>query len=68
VREITFIVHRAAEGGYWAEAVGHPLFTQAENLDDLSVMVNDAVECFFDDPAQRPSEIGWRLFREELAA
>lgn len=68
MREITFIVHRAEEGGYWAEAVGHPLFTQAESLDELLLMVQDAVDCFFDNPAERPSEIGWRFVPENKAA
>jgi hypothetical protein len=66
--EITFIVHPAEEGGYWAEAEGYPLFTQGESLDELSVMVRDAVECFFPDPKQRPGIICWRFAEREVAA
>jgi predicted RNase H-like HicB family nuclease len=68
MRDITFVVHRAEEGGFWAEAIGHALYTQAETLDELSAMVEDAVECFFEDEVERPTEITWRFAREKLAA
>jgi hypothetical protein len=66
--EITFIVHPAEEGGYWAEAEGFPLFTQAESLDELSSMVLDAVGCFFADPLARPKSICWRFAQQDIAA
>jgi hypothetical protein len=47
-KEIIFEIHRAEEGGFWAEAVGHAIFTQAENLDELEAMIRDAVECHFE--------------------
>ena len=68
MNDITFIVHRAQEGGYWAEAVGYPLLTQAESLDELAAMVQDAVECFFPDAALRPADIAWRFAHDEVAA
>jgi hypothetical protein len=55
--EIIFSVEESPEGGYEARALDHSIFTQAETLDDLRVMVRDAVRCHFDDAA-RP-----RLFR-----
>lgn len=68
MREITFIVHSAEEGGWWAEAVECALFTQAESLDELSLMVRDALECHFPDPAQRPREVCWRFAQVPVAA
>jgi len=32
------------EGGYAAEALGHSIFTGADNLEELNEMVRDAVQ------------------------
>ena len=68
MREIIFEVKEAPEGGYDATAVGHSVFTQGEDWDDLKEMVRDAVLCHFDDreapkvirlrgrPSRRPQE------------
>ena len=45
--EIIFEVTEAAEGGYDARALGHGVFTQGEDWDDLKEMVRDAVRCHF---------------------
>jgi hypothetical protein len=46
--EIIFSVQESPEGGYEARALGHPIFTQAESMDELREMVRDAVRCHFD--------------------
>lgn len=45
--EVLFEVTKAPEGGYDAQAVGHCIFTQGEDRDDLEAMVQDAVRCHF---------------------
>lgn len=45
--EIIFEVSEAPEGGYDARALGHGVFTQGEDWDDLKEMVRDAVHCHF---------------------
>ncbi|MCF7811612.1 2-oxoisovalerate dehydrogenase [bacterium] len=47
--EIIFLVEEAPEGGYIARAMGESIFTEADDLNDLSKMVQDAVRCHFDD-------------------
>ncbi len=47
--EIIFSVHESPEGGYEARALGHDIFTQAGNMEELRAMVRDAVRCHFDD-------------------
>jgi len=47
--EIIFTVRKSPEGGYVARALDHPIFTQADTLDELKVNVADAVRCHFDD-------------------
>ena len=46
--DITFEVFKAREGGYWARALGHPIFTEAESICELRAMVDDAVRCHFE--------------------
>jgi predicted RNase H-like HicB family nuclease len=46
--EIIFTVEEAAEGGYSARALGYAIHTQAETIEELRTMVQDAVRCHFD--------------------
>ena len=55
--EIIFEVTEAPEGGYNARALGHSVFTQGDDWDDLREMVRDAVLCHFDD--QEPPKLCW---------
>lgn len=43
MREIIFEVTEAPEGGYDARALGHSVFTQGDDWDDLRETVRDAV-------------------------
>lgn len=54
--EIIFSVQESPEGGYEAHALGHPIFTQAESMDELKQMLRDAVACHFEEES-RPSLI-----------
>ena len=65
--EIIFEVTEAPEGGYDARALGHSIFTQGEDWDELKVMVRDAVLCHFDED-DVPRVIGLHLVREEAIA
>lgn len=53
--EIIFEVTEACEGGYNAKALGHDIFTQGEDWDDLKEMVRDAVLCHFD--GEKPPKV-----------
>ena len=65
--EIIFEVTEAPEGGYEARALGHSIFTQGEDWDDLKTMVKDAVLCHFDED-EAPRVIRLHLVREEAIA
>lgn len=58
--EIIFVAEESAEGGFEAHALGHSIFTQADTLEELRLMVHDAVECHFDDN-ERPATIRLRF-------
>jgi hypothetical protein len=53
MNEITFVVSEPPEGGYAAEALGHSIFTGADNLEELNEMVRYALLCHFEDE-ERP--------------
>jgi hypothetical protein len=65
--EIIFAVEEAPEGGFVARAVGHSIFTQANDLDALRDAVRDAIRCHFDD-GDRPKVIRLHFLREEVLA
>ena len=65
--EIIFEVTEAVEGGYDARALGHSIFTQGEDWNDLKAMARDAVRCHFDDE-NMPRVIRLHLIREEAIA
>jgi hypothetical protein len=67
MNEIIFIVHGPPEGGYAAEALGQPIFTVADTVEELNEMVRDAVVCHFEEES-RPKIIGLHFVREELIA
>ena len=46
--DITFAVSESSEGGYWARALDHPIFTQAASIGELRAMADDAVRCHFE--------------------
>ena len=50
--EIIFAVQESSEGGYEARALGHSIHTQAETLEELKVMLQDAVRCHFSPSAE----------------
>jgi hypothetical protein len=63
--EIIFQVQDDVDGGYIAEALGHPIVTQADSMEELKNMVRDAVRCHFDEGA-RPSVIRLHMVRDEV--
>jgi hypothetical protein len=54
--EIIFSVQESPEGGYEASALGHPIFTQADSMEELKSMLRDAVTCHFAE-GSKPSVI-----------
>ena len=48
MKEIVFLVEESQENGYIAKAVNHSIYTQGDNLDELKLMISDAVRCHFD--------------------
>ena len=66
-QEIIFEVTESPEGGYEARALGHSIFTQGNDWNDLKDMARDAVLCHFDNDTA-PRIIRLHLVRDEAIA
>jgi hypothetical protein len=64
--ELIFEVRDAEEGGYCARALGHPIFTEAENWDELRHNVLEAVSLHFEDGGVRPRLVQLHYVKDEL--
>lgn len=65
--EIIFSVQESPEGGYEAHALSAPIFTEADNLEELRSAVRDATECHFEE-GERPKLIRLHFVRDEVIA
>ncbi|MCY4546580.1 MAG: 2-oxoisovalerate dehydrogenase [Gemmatimonadetes bacterium] len=65
--EIIFEVIESDEGGYEARALGHSIFTQGEDWNELKEMAREAVLCHFDE-IDTPKVIRLHQVREEAIA
>ena len=63
--EIVFQVWDSPEGGYEARAVGHSIFTEADDWEHLKYMLRDAVLCHFDD-GEAPQSIRIHIVQAEV--
>jgi len=60
MKEIAFVVDVERDGGYVARAVGHAIFTQADDIRQLRANVLDAVRCHFPKAGDRPRTLRLR--------
>ena len=65
--EIIFTVEEAPEGGYTARALGHSVFTEADDLKTLYQNVKEAVQCHFEEH-EKPKVIRLHFAKEEIIA
>ena len=65
--EITFSVRESPQGGYEAQALSAPIFTQADNVEELRAAVRDATEGHFEE-GERPHLIRLHFVRDEVIA
>jgi hypothetical protein len=63
--EIIFEVEESPEGGYEARALGASIYTQADTIEELKAMTQDAVRCHFEDN-DRPRLIRLHLVKDEV--
>jgi len=64
-KEIIFLIEEDSESGYTARALDHAIFTQANSLDELKLMVQDAVRCHFEE-TEKPPIIRLHFVKDEV--
>ena len=64
--ELIFEIRDAEEGGYYARALGHAIFTEADSWDELRKNVIEAVSLHFEDDAVRPRIVQLHYVKDEL--
>ena len=65
--EVIFLVEDSPEGGYTARALGHSIFTEADDWQELQANVRDAVIGHFEE-GQAPRVVRLHFVREEVIA
>jgi len=63
-----FEVHDAEEGGYFARAPGHSIFTQAESWDELRANTLEVTSLHFEESAVPPNCVQLHYTRDESLA
>ncbi len=64
--ELIFEVRDAEEGGYFARALGHSIFTQAETWEELRSNVLEAVSLHFEHDSAHPRLVQLHYVKDEL--
>lgn len=68
MKELIFEVLEDPSGGFTAAALGFGIHTQGETEEDLKKQVREAVDCYFDESAEKPSLVRLHFVRDELMA
>jgi predicted RNase H-like HicB family nuclease len=68
MKEITFLVKEAEEGGYYAEAVGFGIFAEGETIDELKENIRGGIDCFFIKDEGSPSFAHLHFVKDEILA
>ena len=67
VNEVIFRVSESLDDGYEAQAVGHSIYTQCGEYDELPETLRDAVKCHFSEE-KMPSLIRMYVVKDEVIA
>lgn len=71
MKEIVFTVEQEADGGFVAEASineDEQIVTEGNNIEELKMMIKDALECHFDNPEDMPRTVRLHFIKEEVFA
>ena len=66
MKELTFLVHEAEEGGYYAEAVGVGIFAEGETIEELKQSVKSGIECFYENADDAPAFAHLLYVKDEI--
>jgi hypothetical protein len=66
VMELIFEIRDAEEGGFYASALGHAIFTEAETWEQLRANLLEAVSVHFEEAQVRPRLLQMHYVKDEL--
>ena len=64
--ELIFEIRDAEEGGFYARALGHGIFSQADSWDELRANLLEAVSLHFEGATTRPRLVQMHYVKDEL--
>jgi predicted RNase H-like HicB family nuclease len=64
--ELIFEIRDSGEGGYFARALGHSIFTEADTWEELRQNVLEATSLHFEDSPSRPRLVQLHYVKDEL--
>jgi predicted RNase H-like HicB family nuclease len=64
--ELIFEVRDAEEGGFYARALGHAIFTQGDTWEELRANVLEAAGLHFEDSSVQPRLVQLHYVKDEL--
>lgn len=68
MKELTFLVQEAEEGGYHAEAVGVGIFAEGDTMDELKKSIRIGIECYYENTTAAPSFAHLHFVKDETMA
>lgn len=68
MNELVFEITQDADGGFVAECLSEPIFTEADDWEGLRKEVKEAVAAYFFDRSTAPAIIRLHLVRDEILA
>ncbi len=68
MKEITFLVKEAEEGGYCAEAVGVGIFAEGDTVEELKENIKGGIECYFNNNTETPTFAHLHFVKDEIMA
>jgi predicted RNase H-like HicB family nuclease len=55
MKEVTFLVQEATEGGYHAEALGLGIFAEGNTIEELKENIQSGIDCYFENSIDAPA-------------
>ena len=68
MKEVTFLVHEAEEGGYHAEAVGLGIFAEGDTVEELKENIKGGIDCYFENSEDAPAFAHLHFVKDEVMA
>lgn len=68
MKEITFLVKEAEEGGYYAEALGVGIFAEGDTITELKENIKGGIDCYFDKKEGSPIFAHLHFVKDEILA